>query len=483
VIGLFRLRRRHAAPPGDTTRAAMPMLPPDIQAAINAVLRDQDDPAHVLDTRKLDPPSRAPAAVASASPPPYLFVVRAGEVLTFNSLRTLTRARPDLLGVVFDRRWRDERRRRQEAAPSERRRVERRRATPAPSWIERGFVLVSPARPSPGPGTDLPPRSGEVRAPATPPRAASAPWVPAAVVGPARPPADVAAPVAAASAPVPTVAAAPPPAGPPAGVAAPVAAASAPVPTVVAALPLARPPADAAAPVAAAASAPVPTVVAAPIPARQPAASVAPRASASRPVPKRPPASSADGARRRGLGAWTVAGRVGIVLALGGGALAALYLLDPGRSVEVIQRALRVELGSAPPPAPTAAVERPPPPPPAPLAAKPEVDPPSAAPPSSSPARRDQRSTGAPPARPTEPPSGPRVAGKPCIAPIGPTVAVQDGVVLGALIGAKPDAASRPPRCLFVVRRADGSLWAVDASRVEARSTSSFPASRPASEK
>jgi hypothetical protein len=83
VIGLFRLRRRHAAPPGDTTRAAMPMLPPDIQAAINAVLRDQDDPAHVLDTRKLDPPSRAPAAVASASPPPYLFVVRAGEVLTF----------------------------------------------------------------------------------------------------------------------------------------------------------------------------------------------------------------------------------------------------------------------------------------------------------------------------------------------------------------------------------------------------------------
>jgi hypothetical protein len=47
-------------------------------------------------------------------------------------------------------------------------------------------------------------------------------------------------------------------------------------------------------------------------------------------------------------------------------------------------------------------------------------------------------------------------------------VAVQDGVVLGALIGAKPDAASRPPRCLFVVRRVDGSLWAVDASRVEA---------------
>src|SRR5262245_27647331 len=143
VIGLFRARRRHAAPPGDTTRAALPMLPPDVRAAIAAVLRDQDGAADA--PRKVDPQSRVSAAGPPGSPPPYLFVVRTGEGLTFNSLRTLSRARPDLVGVVFDRRWMDERHRHAQPGQGERHRIERRRPTPAPGWVEHGFVLVSPA--------------------------------------------------------------------------------------------------------------------------------------------------------------------------------------------------------------------------------------------------------------------------------------------------------------------------------------------------
>jgi hypothetical protein len=56
-----------------------------------------------------------------------------------------------------------------------------------------------------------------------------------------------------------------------------------------------------------------------------------------------------------------------------------------------------------------------------------------------------------------------------CVTPTSPTVAVQSGEVLGALVGVKIDADSRPPRCLFVVERVDGTLWVVDSSRVEAR--------------
>jgi hypothetical protein len=40
-----------------------------------------------------------------------------------------------------------------------------------------------------------------------------------------------------------------------------------------------------------------------------------------------------------------------------------------------------------------------------------------------------------------------------------------------------------PGAWLFVVKRVDGSLWAVDASRVEVRSAFNAPPSRPASEK
>jgi hypothetical protein len=55
-----------------------------------------------------------------------------------------------------------------------------------------------------------------------------------------------------------------------------------------------------------------------------------------------------------------------------------------------------------------------------------------------------------------------------CVRPASPTVAVRDGAVLGALVDVKIDARSRPPRCLFVVERGDGTLWVVDSSRVQA---------------
>ena len=102
VIGI---RRRHAAPPGRTARAAMPMLPADVQAAVTEALRDQEDSTQVREMGSAGGSGRVWRAVAPAEVPPYLFVVRSGQVLTFNSLRELAWTRPDLLGVVFDRRW------------------------------------------------------------------------------------------------------------------------------------------------------------------------------------------------------------------------------------------------------------------------------------------------------------------------------------------------------------------------------------------
>jgi hypothetical protein len=56
-----------------------------------------------------------------------------------------------------------------------------------------------------------------------------------------------------------------------------------------------------------------------------------------------------------------------------------------------------------------------------------------------------------------------------CVVPTSPTVAVQNGETLGEVVGVKIDADSRPPRCLFVVERSDGTLWVVDSSRAQAR--------------
>lgn len=437
----FRLRRRHAAPTADTTRAAMPMLPPEVQAAIRARLRDEDDPARVLDRGKLDPLSGAPAAT---SPPPYLFVVRAGEVLTFNSLRTLVRARPDLLGVVFDRRWRDERRGLQPAAALERRRAQRRRPRPVASWVEQGFVLVSPLTPSPAPDADLAPRSDDVRPPApSPARVAATAWAPAPATSPARQPVEPSAPVSIVASAAPAA-----PARVPAS-AAPVRASRVPAPTAIPALPSADPP-------------------------RQTAPGTVQVAAATRPATTPARRSSADRPPRPARDRRTRVGRLGVGLVAASVALAVFYLGSPNRLAEISERAPRVEPVSAP--APVTDLERPPPPSPALLAAGPDVP----APPASPPARRDRRATAA---RSAEPSGAARAPLKPCIAPAAPTVAVQDGVILGAVVGAKPDTGARPPRCLFVVKRVDGSYRMVDASQVEARPGSDSFVSRAASEK
>jgi hypothetical protein len=107
--------------------AAVRMLPPDVQAAIAAALR-QD-----ADTRQ---------AFEPAATPPYLFAVRYDRPGVFKSLRHLAWARPDLLGVVFDRRWMGERRNRHEPGHGERRCGERRCSVPEPTWTTMGFLLV-----------------------------------------------------------------------------------------------------------------------------------------------------------------------------------------------------------------------------------------------------------------------------------------------------------------------------------------------------
>jgi hypothetical protein len=454
------------------------MLPPDVQAAVRAVLREENDPARVTDAGKLDRPS-APTPAPSASPPPYLFVVRAGEVLAFNSLRTLTRARPDLLGVLFDRRWREERRGSRLATAVERRRADRRRPMMAASWVEHGFVLVSSLRPSPEPGTAWPPRVDEARERGAASLEPGRPGAPAPSAETTRQPADsgvtVTAPAPSSS--VPGIAVASPVAPRrQATVAAPVMSTSVPLPaanSASAANPR-RDPAESSAPVPATIS-PVTTVAGAwPVGAgRQPA-----RPGARHPVPKPARPSSAVGPPRRSRHAQVVVGRLRLGLVLGGVVVASFYLLGPGHLGELDEQGPGIERVSAP----DATVERPPPPAPASPASRFEDTPPAAPSPSSPPARRDRRAAAAPAAR-AEPPAGSGAAAKPCIAPAWPAIAVQDGVLLGALVEAKPDATSRPPRCLYVVKRADGSLRVVDAARVEARSGFDGLASRAASEK
>ena len=129
------------------------MLPPDVQAAVTAALQEE------AGSIQGDRPGRAretPAAV-----PPYLFVVRSDKPGTFSSLRKLAWTRPDLLGVVFDRRWMGERRSQGQPERTGRRCAERRRPAPERSWTTRGFVLVAPAAPSrplPAPSVSLPSR-------------------------------------------------------------------------------------------------------------------------------------------------------------------------------------------------------------------------------------------------------------------------------------------------------------------------------------
>jgi hypothetical protein len=139
---------------GRIARRALPMLPQYVQAAVEASLRrDRGAPA-----------GARPDVSHDGAPldPPYLFVVRAGHSPTFTSLRRLSWVRPDLLGVVYDRRWMGQRRVRNDPYPTERRRGERRRLEP--SWTRSGFMItsVTSAVPAPLSPVEAPARLGSV---------------------------------------------------------------------------------------------------------------------------------------------------------------------------------------------------------------------------------------------------------------------------------------------------------------------------------
>ena len=146
VIGPISRQRPRRVAPGRTVRAALSMLPPDVQAAVTAALREEEDSIQALHAKQAHRPGRARATPAAV--PPYLFVVRSDKPGTFSSLRKLAWTRPDLLGVVFDRRWMGERRSQRQPERTDRRCAERRRPAPERSWTRRGFVLVAPAAPS-----------------------------------------------------------------------------------------------------------------------------------------------------------------------------------------------------------------------------------------------------------------------------------------------------------------------------------------------
>ena len=74
-----------------------------------------------------------------------MFVVKPGKVLTFNAIREVAWARPDLLGVTFERRWMGDRRVQQRLGHVERRKSQRRSASVDGDWLRRGFVLSSAA--------------------------------------------------------------------------------------------------------------------------------------------------------------------------------------------------------------------------------------------------------------------------------------------------------------------------------------------------
>jgi hypothetical protein len=377
VNGLDR-RRSGAAPLGRTGWRALTLLPPHVQAAVRESLHAQ----HEKSTQATS--SLEQGSAAAALKPPYLFVVKKGQSPTFTSLRELAWVRPDLVGVVFDRRWMGQRRTQNHPTSTERRRAARRRA--APDWTKSGFVLTAPTR---APAFGMAPR------PAEPPPTRATPAVPAI-----------------------------------------------PSPTVVP---------------------PHPTV-----------------------APQRTVLASPGSRRRRRVVAFGVG--FGVLLAAASAAGVYLRWQDLGPSVEWLDpsakriqvilssslaSALSIVPGAPGRPEPVSA-----PAPPRPAASRPELR--SPAPPAPQP---PAASRAALPASPAPPPadSGPAppadaesaastgVAADQCVAPTVPTMAVQGGEVLGALVNVKIDANAQSPRCLFVVERQDGTLWVVDSSRVEAR--------------
>jgi hypothetical protein len=154
MIGLRPGRISRATTLDRTARAALASLPPAVRAAVAAAIREQDDEAGDFRATSAKSSGRVKVHAPPPGGPPYVFVVRADMTLTFRSLRELAWARPDLLGVTFDRRWMGDRRSRRLPGHTERRHAERRRQGPEVSWTRRGFVLstsVLPAQPSPPP--------------------------------------------------------------------------------------------------------------------------------------------------------------------------------------------------------------------------------------------------------------------------------------------------------------------------------------------
>ncbi len=130
MIRFYRWGRSDAARARRIVRAAIGKLPRQVQLEVTAALRDY-----------IEPPPRSPAAES----PPYVFVVKPGKVLTFNAIREVAWARPDLLGVTFERRWMGDRRVQQRLGHVERRKNQRRSASVDSDWLRRGFVLSSAA--------------------------------------------------------------------------------------------------------------------------------------------------------------------------------------------------------------------------------------------------------------------------------------------------------------------------------------------------
>lgn len=93
----------------------------------------------------------SPGDVAVPDGQPFLFVVRHAETDVFSALRDLAWTRPDLVRVIWDRRWIGERRGNARSVNVERRRGERRRASVPASWAELGFLLVPPTELPPSP--------------------------------------------------------------------------------------------------------------------------------------------------------------------------------------------------------------------------------------------------------------------------------------------------------------------------------------------
>ncbi len=126
MIRFGKRRPSNAVHARHVLRAALAKLPQHVQLEVAATLRDHEGPA--------------PGAAVAESPP-YVFVVRFGKTRTFNAIRQMASARPDLLGVTFERRWIGERRRQQRSGQVDGRKAQRRSPDLDQDWVRLGFVL------------------------------------------------------------------------------------------------------------------------------------------------------------------------------------------------------------------------------------------------------------------------------------------------------------------------------------------------------